>query len=272
MKQTTSFFAFLFTLIFSSVVSAVDRELFDSLMFNIRSKEYGPIEKFLESNKSTLSTDPEYYVLLLNYVISKGDKTGIVVAKGTPEGGDFALTDRESGEVVGFIGSRGGYDEKLIVNGITDTQKALESFSSRLDIHFGIVSVATRIKRWDIVGAQLNRILENSIELDNQWTWGPVNTMNGNPKEFMMQNVLTNTSKLFHANTKQADDALKSVSETMIKLYPKELYGYANLGTLCLVQKNYGCAEDYYKQALEINPNDQIVLDNLAKIQTLQNK
>ncbi|MEO7780954.1 MAG: tetratricopeptide repeat protein [Candidatus Nitrotoga sp.] len=252
MKLLINLFVIAIALLIPSAVSAVDNELFNDLISKIRFKDYAQVEKFLESNKPSLASYPEYYVLLLNYVISKGDKTGIVVAKGTPNGDDLSLTSKESGEVVGFLGTRGGYDEELIVNGITDTQKALKSFNSRLDIHFGIVSVAARIERLDIVGNQLKKILEDSIKLDNKWIWGPINSMDGDPKEFMIQNVVSNTSLLFRANTKQADEALTSVSETLVKLYPNEIYGYANLGTLCLAQKEYDCAEQYYNHALKL--------------------
>lgn len=270
MKLQKSLLIITIALLIPSLVSAVDSELFDTLMSKISARDYAQVEKFLEANKSSLANDPEYYVVLLNYVISKGDKTGIVVAKGTPKGNDLALTDQKSGDIVGFLGTRGRYDEELIVNGITDTQKALEAFNARLDIHFGIVSIAKQIERWDIVGSQLNKILEDSIKIGNQWTWGPINSMEGDPKEFMIQNVVANTSELFKANTKLADEALESVSETMVKLYPKEIYGYANLGTVCLAKKKYDCAEQYYNQALTIDPKDRIVLGNLEKIKELR--
>lgn len=49
-----------------------------------------------------------------------------------------------------------------MIDGIKRTQKALPSFESRLDIHFGIVIVAETIKKWDIVGSQLENMLKIS--------------------------------------------------------------------------------------------------------------
>jgi tetratricopeptide (TPR) repeat protein len=253
-------------LFWSLLVFAVNDIEFENLMSSIGRKDYAYVEEFLESNKSTLNQDPEYYVILLNYVISKGDKSGIVVAKGSPKPGDLELLEKDTGEVVGFIGSRGGYDEDLIVDGITQTQSALKFFRYRLDIHFGIVSVAERIQRWDIVGEQLVKVLETSKEIKNKWTWGSINSMEGDPEEFMIQNILPRTSVLFRADNPTADEALMNVSQAMIEYYPDKIYGYANLGVLYLARKKYDLAENYFKQALKIDPNDQIVLGNLETL------
>jgi Flp pilus assembly protein TadD len=50
----------------------------------------------------------------------------------------------------------------------------------------------------------------------------------------------------------------------MIKEYPDVIYDYSNLGVLYLAQKKYDLAEKYLKQAIAINPNDEIVKGNLA--------
>lgn len=250
----------------------LDKARFDSLMSKIQEKKYDQVDTFLNNNKDKLKKNPEYYVILLNYVLSKGDQSSLVVAKGTPKQDDFSLKDLESNETVGSLGQRGGYDEDLIVNGINRTQKALSFFNSRLDIHFGIIIIAETIQRWDIVGTQLETILKTSKEINNKWIWGTVNSMEGEPEEFMIQNVLTKTALLFQAETKEADEALEKVSLAMIKYYPKKIYGYANLGTLYMVINKNSQAEKYYKKALEIDPNDNIVLENLEKLQKQKKK
>ena len=244
---------------------------FNAIMTNIQTKEYTQVEKFLKENKTILYENPEYYVILLNYVISKGDKSQLVIAQGTPTGDDIAIKNNESDEI-GFIGSRGGYDETLIVNGITTTQEALDSFNYRLDIHFGIVSLAEEIKRWDIVETQIIKMLETSKEINNKWTWGSINSMDGDPKEFMIQNILSRTSTLFRTNNTAADSALENISRAMIRYYPEIIYGYANLGSLYMATKKYDKAAEYYKQAIEIDPNDEIILENIKKLEELRNQ
>jgi len=202
----------------------------------------------------------------------KGDRSGVVVAKGKPSSGDLELRDQDTGEVVGFVGSREAYDDALMIDGIRRTQKAIKEFNSRLDIHFGIIAVAERIKRWDIVGEQVVTILETSTDIHNKWKWGPVSSMEGNPEEFMIQNILPRANALFRADTPIADEALIKISNSMIKHYPNTIYGYSNLGALYSVKREFALAEKYLKQALKINPNDQIVLNNLKRLESLRNE
>lgn len=270
MKWTRMFMAFTIVLTLSSVAFAVDKAQFDDLMKQIHDKNFTPVEKFLELNKTKLSQDPEYYVVLLNYVLTKGDKSVLVVSPGKPKPDDLEVHDKDSGKVVGFIGNRGGYDEKLIVDGITKTQKALKSFNSRLDIHFGIVAIAEKIKRWDIVGNQLVQILKVSKEINNNWLWGPINSMDGNPRNFMIQNIVSRTAELFETSTPVSDEAFRKVSEALTQFYPKEIYGYANLGLYYATKNRYDLAEQYFKKALKIDPNDKIVLGNMKRLKKLQ--
>jgi tetratricopeptide (TPR) repeat protein len=262
----------LILLLVVSLSFSLDQAKFDTLISNIQEKKYTQVEKFLNDNEDSLIDNPEYYVILINYILSKGDQSSIFVAQGDPKEGDLAIKDPATNEVIGFLGPRGGYDEELIFDGISRTQKALPYFKSRLDIHFGIVICAEKIKRWDIVGIQLEDMLKISKEINNKWTWGTINSMEGDPEEFMTQNILSKTYSLFRQETKEADAALEKVSRALIKYYPEKIYGYANLGSLYMALKEYKQAEYYLKKALEIDPNDVIVLGNLKKLKELYNK
>lgn len=266
------FFITIFSFLASPAVTlALDKAKFDGLIANINAEEYDPVEKFLADKKKSLAKDPEYYVVLLNYVVAKGENSGMVIAQGEAEPGDLQLTDPKTGEAIGFMGSRTDYNEKLIVDGLRRSQKALKKhFNTRLDIHFGIVSIAERVNRWDIVGEQIVEMLETSRKIDNKWIWGPINSMEGDPKEFMIQNILPRTHAMFRADTPETDKELQKVSTAMIRLYPKEIYGYANLGVYHLVNKEYDKAEKYFKQALEIDPKDEIVIGNLERLEQLR--
>ena len=251
-------------------IFAMEPQEFDRVLKELKSKNFAVVEKFLESNKQPLADDPEYYVILLNYVFLKGDKSSVEISAKKPKEKVLDLHDPETGDVKGYVGSRVEFDEGLIVSGITQTQASLPKFNSRLDIHFGIVSIAEQIGRWDIVGAQLVKVLESSVEIDNKWVWGPVNSMEGDPKEFMIQNVLNKTNTLFRIGNPSTDKVLASVSQALIKYYPNLIYGYANLGVLHLANREYEQAEKYFDQAIAIDPNDQIVLSNLKRLKALR--
>ncbi len=259
------------SLLGAGTAGAFEPDEFQTLMSAIRSKDYAPVETFLASGEASLRQDPDYYVILLNYSLAKGDRRGTVVAAGEPRPGDLALRERDSEKVVGFIGTRGGFDEPLVMDGIARTRAALPAFRERLDIHFGIVAVAERIGRWDVVGDQLVSILETSREIDNRWAWGPINGMNGEPRDFMIENVLVRTHKLFRAEDPVADEALVRASQALIEHYPELVYGYANLGALHLAQGRHEKARHYLERALEVDPEDEIVRGNLRALEKRAN-
>jgi len=251
-------------LLIPSYAAAMESEIFHDMIKNIHEKKYTPVEEFLEKNRSRYERNPEFYVILLNYSFSKGSQNQIVVAKGEPKPGDLELRDKDTGEVVGFMGNRNNKNTEMVIKGITETQNAQSFFNNRLDIHFGIIHIASLIERWDIVGSQLIKILKISKTNNNEWTWGAINTMDGDPKQFMLENVQARVNQLFHARSEQADQALEAVSEAMIKEYPNVIYGYSNLGVFYLVNGKYDFAEKYLNQAIAIDPKDEIVQGNLS--------
>lgn len=158
------------------------------------------------------------------------------------------------------------------MKGISETQNALSFFNNRLDIHLGIVHIASLIKHWDIVSSQLVEILKVSKNINNKWKWGAINSMDGNPKDFMMENVQQRVSQLFHIGNEETDNALKIVAEAMIEEYPNVIYGYSNLGVFYLANKKYDMAEKYLKQAIAIDPNDEIIIGNLRILKEKKNQ
>jgi tetratricopeptide (TPR) repeat protein len=250
-------------ILFPSVANAMDSQVFQEMIDKINNNDFVVVENFLEKNRDTYKQDPEYYVILLNYSFSKGVQSRIVVAKGTPENGDLQLKDSTTGEAAGFIGNREVYDNKIILEGIQRTKEALKHFNDRLDIHLGIAYISAETKHWEILGQQLLVILESSRIVNNKWRWGPINSIKGDPKDFMLDNVQSKISNLFRVGSKETDQIVEAVSKAMIKAYPKVIYGYSDLGVLYLAQKRYDLAENFLNQAIAIDPNDEIVIGNL---------
>jgi tetratricopeptide (TPR) repeat protein len=248
----------------------MDVDEYQDIMEKINSNEFAPVKEFLDKNIVKYEQDPEYYVILLNYSFAVSNR--FVIAQGEPQKGDFTLLDKETGETVGFMGDRKIESGEIVIKALNDTQEALQFFNDRLDIHFGVIHIAQSFKYWDIVEKQLTEILTLSKSNNNEWLWGSINSMDGDLREFMLENVQSKINGLFYEGNEIADNALESVSKVMIKAYPDVVYGYSNLGVLYLAKNKLDLAEKYLNLALSINPNDEIVNGNIEQLKQRRNK
>jgi tetratricopeptide (TPR) repeat protein len=262
-------FTFIFVLFFiytSPQIFGMEIEKFNEMIKNIKENKLDEVEKFIESNKTALTNDPEYNVILINFSLAKRI-THIQINKETPKENELVLKDLNTGEIAGSIGESSEYDEKFILATISRIKIALKNFSNRLDIRIGLVVAAERVNNWKIEGEQLVDILKVSVEIDNKWTWGTISSIEGDPKTFMLDTVQNKLNALFNAEDEKADLSFISTSEALIKYYPKNIYGYSNLGVIYLAKKDYDKAKKYLQKALEIDGKDEVVLGNLKMLE-----
>ncbi|MBI4863216.1 MAG: hypothetical protein HY815_23555 [Candidatus Riflebacteria bacterium] len=152
-------------LLAGSPSAAMETPKFKQLMAGIEKGQFATVEKYLVDNRAAMKGDPEYFVVLLNFVLSKGRSSSLAIANGKPGAGDYGLS--QNGKTIGFLGARESYDESLISDGIARARAALPAFKARLDIHLGILAAAEMIKRWRAL-----RVMEVEKPLLIRYRWG----------------------------------------------------------------------------------------------------
>lgn len=243
---------------------ALERAQFERLLSELQAEKFEPVATFLKKNSKLAKTDPDYTVLLLNHAFLANRKSQLIVAQGQARDGDYELTNIEDPNIKGFMREQVSFDKAAVIDVIRQAQGNLQSFPEYLDIHLGIAGVASRMGEWQIATEQLINLLKVSREIDNSWRWGKVGGMaDDTPEEFMIQSVLPYSSKLFRLETPETDQMLVRLSEALIQYYPKKVYGYANLGSFYAVTGKKERAREYYQKALEVDPSDQVVKQNL---------
>ena len=245
--------------------SALEQDEFNYLLDNLKQKNFDVVEAYLEEERATATTDPDYTVLLLNYSFNKARTTHFTTGLGEAKEGDFELTSLDGNNTKGFLREVVSFDEVTILESLRIAQDNLKFFPNQLDIHFGIASIAQNIGEHSVMADQLINMLKTSKEIDNKWQWGKVGSMEGDPEEFMIQGLLPRTAMLFRLESEEGDRLLINVSEALIQYYPNKVYGYANLGSLYGATKKYDEAREYYLETLEIHLNYLQVNKNIMK-------
>lgn len=241
---------------------ALERQKVEQLMASLKAGHNVLVGEFLEDNSEALADDPDYYVILLNYAAASSQMLAIGTQGDNPA---FELTDKDTGEVIGYIGSH--TNTAPVVEAIERTVKAQPSFRNRLDIHFGMISIASNLKMWREAGERMVQLLRESRAINNKWIWGPVNREGGGQsQDFLIQNILAHCHTLFNAQDPDADRAFEQVARALIEFYPELIYGYANMGIVHMLKRDLDTAEDYLQKALKIDPSDKIVQGNLQWI------
>jgi len=255
--------AYLLLVLSAASVQALEQAQFDELLADLQAGKLESVADFLDKNPKLATTDPDYTVLLLNHGFMANRNSRLIVAQGEPEEGDYELASLDDPSVKGFMREQVTFNNEAIIKVIQVAQKNLKSFPEYLDIHFGIAAIASGIGEWKIATEQLVSMLKHSREIDNQWKWGKVGGIDGAPEEFMIQSVLPYSSELYRLETPETDQLLIQLSEALIQYYPKKVYGYANLGSFYAVTGKKEKAREYYQKALEVDPDDQVVKQNL---------
>jgi len=249
--------------------SALEQDEFQFLLDSIKQNKLDIVETYLAEERATATTDPDYTVLLLNYSFTKARTTHFTTGLGEAKKGDYELTSLDGNNTKGFLREIVSFDEVSILESLRIAQDNLKFFPHQLDIHFGIASIAQNIGEHSVVADQLISMLKTSKEIDNKWQWGKVGSMEGDPEEFMIQGLLPRTAMLYRLETEEGDRLLINVSEALIQYYPNKVYGYANLGSLYGATKRYDEARKYYEKALEVDPSDEVVKQNIDNIKRI---
>lgn len=267
-------FVFLFA---STPLMAMDKKEVEQKIDEIKSGELENVEKFLLQNQEKLKRDPEYYVILLNYSWKKGqdiEKISISPINSITRKSSsyYPLLDLKSKKPLALmeVETDKSQRDKIFLEGINRTQAALPNFPDRLDIHFGIISMAQRTKNWNLLESQLIEVLKISKQIDNQWKWGFIGYFKGEPKDFMLDNVQSNLNELFSVESPSTDESIIQVSKLLVEMYPESVYGYTNLGVIYSLKAEYDLAQSNLNKAKLIAPNDPVVLNALERLNELK--
>jgi hypothetical protein len=147
---------------------ALEAKQFHTYIEDIRNNQLDAVELYLEQNKATAKTDPDYTVIFLNYHFGKGRTVRTIVAQGEAQPGYLELTRQDDPSIKGFIREEVSLDKASILKAIRNAQDNLRSFPNQLDIHFGIVTITQNIGELTVMADQLISMLKTSKEIDNK--------------------------------------------------------------------------------------------------------
>ena len=206
---------------------------------------------------------PDVYAAWYNYYIKLAMTDVVALTTTAPEDNQEALQLIDStGVVAGYMYGIESYNDSILQMGYQKLDTAIRLFPDRLDLPFGKVAMLFRQQHYLDVIQELRHVLDRSEKNGNRWLW----TLNQplDDGEYILKDSMQDYfAQLFDAG--QSDYALQLI-EWMLRLYPTDVIFRSDKASLLAIAKRYSEALPIYLSVYEDNPDDIIVISNIAHI------
>lgn len=269
MKKKTIFLFFGLTLIANQTFGQTFKEQFHDLFFQKDTSEQQ--KQLLEKWEKANSNDPELYVAYFNYYVHESKKEAIRIDNNPKGNNVFQLTDPADSDnnPVGYMNFEIIYDQKMLQNGFAYIDKGIKKYPDRLDMRFGKIYILGQIEDYEKFTSEIIKVVNYSSINKNKWTWSDSKPLDDSQK-FMLNAVQGYQNVLYDTRDVNSLDNIKRISETVLQYYPDHVESLSNLSVVYMNQKKYDEALKLVLKAEKINPQDYIVLMNIAQAYKLK--
>ena len=227
--------------------------------------EAGDTSKQIELLKKWESQDPknpELYTSYFNYYFQKARQERISLTGQELKGKTFQITD-STGNVAGYLGSEIHYDSEQLKKGLDKIEEGIELYPDRLDMRFGKIYTLGQAEMWTEFTEEIIKTVRYSKVNNNDWKW-TYNEKQENGQEFFLSSLQDYQLQLYQTENDSLLKNMRTIAEEILKIYPNHIESLTNISITYLLIKEYQKGIDMLLKAEKINPNDIVVLSNIA--------
>jgi tetratricopeptide (TPR) repeat protein len=251
-------------LLLAGSLFADDQSRYEELL---KRGQYEELEAHLNEWETRDPENPELYIGWFNYYLNLGRSSGIALEQRSdaPEGTSMALSDPETGEIVGYMFERTSYDPEMISLAISYLNRGLELAPDRLDMHFGKIHILQEIGDFGTESEALVAALETSVRIENAWYWSNYEKVDEG-RRFLLNNIQDYYQAWFSDGSDAAVQAIRRAAGRQMELYPSHPYAYNNLAISYLIRNELNEALPLLLSAETLDPQDYIIINNIARV------
>lgn len=254
---------------------AYGQDVYESFYEALQNEDMVQMVSLIRQIQASGDNSPERYIAEFNYYYQVSDKSEgpIHLDPELPENEDvsvwYALRD-SLGNVSGYIYGLARYDQTLADSGIAIIDQGLELYPYRLDMCLGKIYALGTYKRWDAYYNEIMSMLDYTETHHDSWEY----PFDDEPLDnLIMNNVLSYEKKLIEQYEKRKESNVRDVvimryirdiATKMMQVYPGEKYFMNIMAVSFNMEEDYGNALEWLKMAESIDPDDEIVLLNIA--------
>ena len=160
--------------------------------------------------------------------------------------------------------SKAIYDEKDLKTAISYLDKALKNYPYRMDIHFGKINSLLNAEHYSEAIDAIIYFLKIYDKNKKEWYWSYNQSFTENQwnVEEVIIDALNSYCHLFDFSTQR--ESIKKCLETILKYFPKNVIFLNYMANYYVTEKNYTKSIEFLLEAYKYDPNDYIIVANLA--------
>lgn len=216
----------------------------------------GEFEECLTLLKEWEKAEPdnlEINIYYFNYYMNRNAKHNPTL--GTMKDGRYGGYDRVE------------YDLKDVKTGISYFDKILKKQPKRLDVRSSKCSAYIYSEQYDLATKTLIEIIEYSKKIKNDWTWSENKTLKESEMpdgEELLFEIINECFLGIYNPFESNKNFIKAIIEKELALYPDNTWGLNHAATYYRETGNYKKSIEILKHAVDLDPNDYVIVGNLG--------
>lgn len=256
MKKTLFYIFFL--LIVSNIFALSQNNLNNT---NSIEEDDAETEKKLEEWLLIDEKNPDVYIAYFNYYFEKSEIQSVEVSKNIPGPNvQYIPSVDENGNSI-YLYIAYSYEQEYIDLAVKYIDKGISFNPERLDLYCLKISMYFQIGCYEKEKNELLKLIKLNKKYKNKWLW--TNGLSAD-KNLFENNINIFIQKLIDTHIIENIIYANEISLLMYEQYPKNVTLLNLIGISYIYTGNLKSSLDYLNKANKINPNDMLIIANLA--------
>ncbi len=241
---------------------------FYEIITSLNEKRYEQARLDLESWEAENPQYAEIYSLWLNYYFLVSIESMVTISKEKPLKGEYIPFTDTTGNIAGYLGEAIYTKDELLEKGFKKIDEGIALYPDRLDFYFGKAHVMYYSGNYEGCIAILLKAIDRSTVNGAVWKW------NFSEERTDSYELFTEGLQEYFAYLMDAGeiDLASLLVEKAHNRFPENAIYISDLGSTAYYKGEYEKAEEYYRKALTVSPDDYLIMTNLAILCKMQGK
>lgn len=206
--------------------------------------------------------DPELFTSYFNFHLTKSQQEVVVLSTEELEGEGFVLKDSLN-QTAGYMGSRLQFEPAEVQKAFNRIDRGIKLYPNRLDMRFGKIFALGILEDWDFFTSEIIKAIQQSAINNNDWIWMNNEKQEGG-RDFFLSSLQDYQVQLYETGNDNLLINMRNIANEVLEYYPDHIESLSNLSITYFLTGEFDKGLEPLLKAEKINPEDDIVLFNIA--------